>query len=143
MISLAILKQMASENVANLVIDKNAFWEEAPLQKDGAPAQGVWFITRGGSAQNSPKGLNLHSTVDIFVALANKPKTEKVHQDILSWLLKNPTFCELAGSVGGVDYDFTNVRIRPTTTPQNSAITQNHLIVKVVSVNIIYDLKNN
>ena len=140
MITLAILEQMAADEVAGLVIDKNAFWEQAPLQKDGQPASGVWLVTRGGSAMNSPKGLNLRSTVDFYVALANKPKTEAVHAAILDWILKNPCFCELAGSVGGTSYNFSNVRIRPTTTPENYVVTQNNLVVKIASAELVYDI---
>lgn len=142
MITLALLKQMVSDNVANLVVDQNCFWEQAPLQKDGSPASGVWLVTRGGNASNSPKGLNLHSTVDFYVALANKPKTEDVHQQILEWIIRNPCLCRLTGSVGGVTYDYTNVRIRPTTTPQNFVVTQNNLVVKIASAEIIYDINN-
>jgi hypothetical protein len=133
---------MVNDNVAGLVIDKNCFWEQAPLQKDGSPASGVWLVTRGGNASNSPKGLNLRSTVDFYVALANKPKTEEVHQQILKWIIRNPCLCRLTGSVGGATYDYTNVRIRPTTTPQNFVVTQNNLVVKIASAEIIYDINN-
>lgn len=140
MITLALLKKMTDDKVADLVIDKNCFWEQAPLQKDGSPASGVWLVTRGGDASNSPKGLNLHSTVDFYVALANKPKTESVHQKILEWIIQNPSICELVGSVGGTAYSFTNIRIRPTTTPQNFVVTENGLVVKIASAQIIYDI---
>lgn len=140
MITLAILEQMASDQVANLVIDENAFWEQAPLTKDGNPAQGIWLVTRGGDATNSPKGLNLKSTVDFYVAFANKPKTEEIHQKILEWIIANPCLCELSGTVGGTTYSFKNIRVRPTTTPQNYVISQNGLVVKVASANIIYDI---
>lgn len=140
MITLALLKQMVEDEVADLEIDSNCFWEQAPLQKDGKPASGVWLVTRGGNASNSPKGLNLRSTVDIFIALANKPKTEEVHQAILLWLIQNPCFCELTGSVGGTTYSYSNIRVRPTTTPQNVVVTDNNLVVKVASAEIIYDI---
>ena len=142
MITLALLQRMVNDNVAGLVIDKNCFWEQAPLQKDGSPASGVWLVTRGGNASNSPKGLNLRSTVDFYVALANKPKTEEVHQQILKWIIQNPCLCRLTGSVGGATYDYTNVRIRHTTTPQNFVVTQNNLVVKIASAEIIYDINN-
>ena len=142
MITLALLQRMVSDNVADLVIDKNCFWEQAPLQKDGSPASGVWLVTRGGNASRSPKGLNLRSTVDFYVALANKPKTEEVHQQILEWVIQNPSLCRLSGSVGGATYDYTNVRIRPTTTPQNFVVTQNNLVVKIASAEVIYDINN-
>lgn len=141
MITLALLKQMVDDEVANLVIDKNCFWEQAPLQRDGSPASGVWLVTRGGNASNSPKGLNLRSTVDFYVALANKPQTEAVHQQILEWIIANPCICELTGSVGGTTYAYYNVRIRPTTTPQNFVVTQNNLVVKIASAELVYDIK--
>jgi hypothetical protein len=131
---------MVSDGVAGLVIDKNCFWEQAPLQREGAPATGVWLVTRGGNASNSPKGLNLRSTVDFYVALANKPQTEAVHQQILEWLIANPTFCDLSGSVGNTTYSFSNVRVRPTTTPQNTMITNNNLVVKIASAELVYDI---
>lgn len=141
MITLALLEKLVDDGVANLVVDENCFWEQAPLLKNGQPASGVWLVTRGGSANNSPKGLNLRSTVDFYVALANKPKTEAVHQAILEWLIANPCFCELSGSVGGTTYDFTNIRLRPVTTPQNFVVTQNNLVVKIASAEVIYDIK--
>jgi hypothetical protein len=139
MITLALLKQMASDEVADLEIDKSLFWEEMPLQKDGKPATGVWIVTRGGDAGDA-KGRNQRSTVDFYVALANKPKTEAVHQAILRWIIANRCFCELSGTVGDTAYSFTNVRLRPTTTPQNYGSTENGLIVKIASAEVIYDL---
>lgn len=139
MITLALLEQMVQDKVADLTIDKDLFWEEAPLQKDGKPASGVWLVTRGGNAGDA-KGRNLHTTVDFYVALANKPKTEAVHQRILEWIIANQCFCELSGSVGGTTYAFTNVRVRPTVTPQNFGATENGLIVKIASAEVIYDL---
>lgn len=140
MITLALLQQMTSEQVAGLVVDKNCFWEQAPLQSDGAPASGVWLVTRGGSATTSTKGLNLRSTVDFYVAFANKPKTEAVHQQILEWIIANPCFCELTGSVGSTTYSYSNVRVRPTTTPQTTMITANNLVVKIASAELVYDI---
>lgn len=142
MITLAILEQMVNDGVANLTVDKDCFWEQAPLQRDGAPASGVWLVTRGGNAMTSTKGLNLRSTVDFYVAFANKPKTEDVHQQILQWIISNPCFCELAGSVGGTTYSFYNVRLRPTTTPQTTMITGNNLVVKIASAELAYDINN-
>jgi hypothetical protein len=139
MITLALLKQMASDNVADLVIDKDLFWEEMPLQKDGKPANGVWLITRGGTAGDA-KGHNQHCTVDFYVALKNKPKTEAVHLAIQNWLISNKGWCELSGVVGGTTYHYSNIRVRPATTPQNYGSTENGLIVKIASAEFIYDL---
>lgn len=142
MIALAILQQMANDQVAGLALDKDFFWEELPLQKDGKPAQGVWIVTRGGSNINTPKGLNQHSTLDFYVAFANKAKTEAVQAEILEWIRENLSICELSGSVRGGSYQFENIRIWPTTTPQNYGATENGNIVKLASVNVIYDSAN-
>lgn len=139
MITLALFRQMAEDGVAGLVKDQNFFWEEMPLQKDGKPAQGVWLITRSGDASNSPKGLNLKSTVDFYVAMANKAQTEMVQNEILDYLLANPCFCNLSGSVGDISYDYSNIRVRPTATPQNDGVTENGLIVKMASAQLTYD----
>lgn len=141
MITLALFEKMATDGVAGLERNKDFFWEEAPLQKNGKPASGVWIVTRGGSAQDSPKGLNLRTTVDLYVAYANKIQTEKTHLAILNWIIANKGFCELQGTIYGESYDFHNVRIRPVQTPQNDGITENGLIVKVASAELVYDLR--
>ena len=140
MITLAIIKQMADEEVAGLVLDEDFFWEELPLQKDGKPAQGVWLVTRGGSLVNTPKGLNQKTTIDFYVAYQNKAKAEATHEAILAWLRENVAICELSGSVGGSSYSYANIRIRPATTPQNQGVTTNGNVVKMASVDVTYDL---
>lgn len=140
MITLAILNQMEADKIDGVIVDETAFWEQAPLASDGNPLEGIWLVTRGGDASNAPKGHNLHSTVDFYVAFNNKVKAEKVQQDILQWLIKKPSFCELVGSAGGIDYAFYNVRVRPTTTPENYVVSQNGLVVKMASATIIYDI---
>lgn len=142
MIAAALIYEMETEQVADLEIDNNFFWEEMPLQKNGQPAQGVWIVTRGGNMDNSIKGLNLASTLDIYVAFSSKAKTEAVHQEIQTWLSKTKYFCKLQGSIGGTTYSFNNIRLRPTTTPQNYGSTENGLIVKVSSVDVFYDVTN-
>lgn len=99
MITLALLQRMVSDNVADLVIDKNCFWEQAPLQKDGSPASGVWLVTRGGNASRSPKGLNLRSTVDFYVALANKPKTRRYTNKSWSGLYRTHPYAVCPGAL--------------------------------------------
>lgn len=143
MITLALFRQMATDGVAGLVKDQNFFWEEMPLQKNGKPAQGVWLITRSGDASNSPTGLNLKTTVDFYVAMANKAQTEMVLDEIQTYLLEHPCFCELSGSVGDITYAYANIRVRPTTTPQNDGVTENGLIVKMASAQLTYDKSTN
>lgn len=142
MITLAIYKKMLEDKVANLIEGENFFWEEVPLQSDGEPASGVWLITRPGNIQNTRKGLNLRTTVDFYVATEDKVETEVIQQQIRQWLTKNLCFCELSGSIGGTTYSYSNVRVRPTTTPQNNGATENGLIVKVASTELIYDETN-
>lgn len=140
MITLALFEKMAADGVADLIKNENFFWEEMPLQRDGKPAAGVWLITRSGDAAASPKGLNLKTTVDIYVATANKVETEATHQQILEWLIVNPSICYLHGTIGGRNYAFENIRIRPASTPENAGATTNGLIVKIASATLTYDL---
>lgn len=142
MITLALFRKMAEDSVAGLTRNKDFFWEEVPLQHEGKPASGVWLITRPGNISNTRKGLNLRATVDFYVATKNKVKTEAIHQAIRQYLTDHKCFCELSGSVGGTDYHFYNVRVRPATTPQNDGATENGLIVKVASAELVYDEKN-
>lgn len=140
MITIAIFKQMALDNVAGLTADKDFFVEELPLQKDGKPAQGTWLVTRSGSAYNTPKGLNQHSTIDFYVAYANKAKGDDIQQKIMSWIRANRVICSLSGTVGGSSYSFSNIRINPATTPQNMGATENGNIVKLASADVTYDI---
>ena len=139
MITLAILQKMVADGVAGLQQDKTIFWEEAPLQKNGEPAQGVWIVTRGGSLAGTPHGLNQNAIADFYVAFADKTKTESTLHEIR----KNLGICELSGTVGDSRYSFTNIRIRPTASPSNSGVTSNGLIVKVASAEIYYDQPTN
>ena len=142
MITLAILQKMAADGVAGLEQDKNFFWEELPLQKNGEPAQGVWIVTRGGALNNTPKGLNQRSIADFYVAMADKTKTEATLRDILDWIRKNLSICEASGTVGGSRYAYQNIRIRPTASPANYGATTNGMIVKMASAEIYYDQIN-
>lgn len=144
MITLALFQQMKKDRVANLIGEegdsqRDFYWEEMPVTREGKFPEGVWLVTRGGSTQDSRKGLNLHTTVDFYVAFENKTKTEWVQGEILGYLMTHRCFCELTGSSGDINYSFSNVRIRPTQTPQNAGVTPNGLIVKVASAEIIYD----
>lgn len=142
MITLGLFEQMAQDGVAGLTRNKDFFWEEMPLQRDGSPAQGVWLVTRQGDLTTSQNGLNLVSIVDFYVGFSNKVRTEAVHTAILQWLLQNKCICELSGTVGGTTYSYSNVRIRPTTTPENGGATENGTIVKIASARLVYDINN-
>lgn len=148
MITLALYNKMLEDKVADLNGDesdpkRNFYWEEAPLQENGNPARGVWLVTRAGNISNSRKGLNLRTTVDFYVAMKDKVKTELIHREIRQWIIRNQCFCELSGSHRNITYHFENVRIRPAETPQNDGATENGLIVKVASATLVYDEVNN
>lgn len=138
MITAAILIKLTTDT-QGLTLDQNAFWEEAPLQRDGTPAQGVWLVTRGGN-QTTGRGTNQLTTMDFYVAFKDKTKTEKTIQAISEWIRSNQTICELSGTVGDSRYNFTNIRIRPATTPTNYGATENGLIVKMASAQVYYDI---
>lgn len=148
MITLALFDRMVEEQVAGLIggddaEGRNFFWEEAPLTIEGKYsklASGVWLITRPGNISQSSKGLNLRTTVDFYVAFKDKIRIEEVHQAIRHWLTENRYICKLSSRPGdSTNYQFSNVRIRPTTTPQNNGVTENGLFIKVASAELVYD----
>lgn len=148
MITLALFDRMVEEQVAGLIgaddaEERNFFWEEAPLTRDGQYdklASGVWLITRPGNIDQTKKGLNLRTTVDFYVAFKNKIRIEEVHQAIRHWLTQNKYICSLRSRPGDTtNYQFSNIRIKPTTTPQNNGITENGLFIKVASALLVYD----
>ncbi len=148
MITLALYRQILKDGVADLHEgqrgegeddSRNFFWEEAPLQVDGEPASGVWLVSRGGDISGSRKNLNLRTTVDFYIATKDKVTTEQIHQEIYRYLAKTMYFCELSEDADDLKYHFSNVRIRPTSTPENAGATENGLIVKVASCLLVYD----
>lgn len=140
MITLAIFEQMVKDGVADLTKDENFFLEEAPLQQNGNPAQGVWLVTRAGQASRT--GFNSRSTIDFYVAFKNKVRIDNVLAEIERWIRTNKCFCELKNEDiegTGFSYVYNNVRISPTTTPNTDGVTENGLIVKMASVLVVYD----
>lgn len=152
MITLALYQQMLKDGVAGLHEGQrkgnqddayNFFWEEAPLQVDGRPASGVWIVSRGGDISQSHRNLNLRTTVDFYIATKDKVTTESIHQQIRQYLTNNLCFCKLSNDADGVKYQFSNVRIRPASTPENAGATENGLIVKIASAQLVYDDETN
>lgn len=140
MITLALFQHMAEQKVAGLVADENFFYDEMPMQRDGKPASGVWVITRSGTTGNSSRPLNVRSIADFYIAMSNKATAAAIHAQIMDWVTKTKYICDLSGSVGGVAYHFANVRMRVTATPANVGITENGFLVKMISVQLIYDI---
>lgn len=152
MITLALYQQMLKDGVASLHEGqrkgnqddaRNFFWEEAPLQVDGKPASGVWIVSRGGDISATHRGLNLRTTVDFYIATRDKTITEQIQQQIRQYLTKNICFCQLSSDADGEKYQFSNVRIRPASTPENAGATENGLIVKIASALLVYDDETN
>ena len=139
MITLALLEQMAKDGGAGLTKNKDFFWEELPLPRDGKVPTGVWLVTRPGTLTNARKGLNLRTTVDFYVVMESKVRTEEIQMKIRKYLETHLCFCKLSGSVGNTSYSYSNVRVRPTSTPQNMGATENNLIVKMASAELVYD----
>lgn len=143
MITYAIMKAIAAAGTAGLTIDKDFYWEQEPLQANGKPAQGAWLLSRGGSNVDTTKGLNQRVTIDIYVAYNDKTTTETTLKAIADWIRNNRVICELNGTVSGSSYAFTNIRITPATTPQNVGLNAtNGQVIKTVSADIVFDIKN-
>lgn len=146
MITRAIFDQMISDNVAGLVADSNFFIDEAPLQKNGKPAKGVWLVERSGTIAPTVKLLNRQSIVDFYVAFNDKTEIDSTLTAIQQWMANwnSRGVCELSGGVDGTSYGYKvqNVRIWPEATPENQGITENGLLVKMASARVIYDAED-
>lgn len=145
MITRAIFDQMINDGVANLDADSNFYLDEAPLQSNGKPAEGVWLIERAGSATPTVRRNNQSTVIDFYVGFKDKTKIDSSLKAILDWLASwnGRGICTISGSVDGTttgeQYSVSNVRIWMTATPSNQGQTENGIIVKMASAQVFYD----
>lgn len=139
MITLSILKSLANAGFGT--IDTDLFLEEASLNSEGKPKNGVWIVTRGSSVSR----LNTEiQSFDIYSRYANKLTGHKKLEDILEWLREAyGDVCTLPAVAPYTTQAYKNVRIMPTSSIENAGSDENGLIVRVISFDIYYTKENN
>lgn len=134
MISLHIAKLLADEGFGTL--DTDIFWEEAPLDQQGNPREGVWVVTRGAAVDRLTNG---YQAFDIYARYANKLTTHQKLEDILEYLKE--AFSEVCDLPLVPPYSmerYIDCSIQPTSSVDNVGTDENEKIVKVISGEIRY-----
>lgn len=138
MIALHILKLLQDEGFGT--IDTDLFFEEAPLDGNGVPKQGVWIVERGTAVDR----FNTQTqNFDIYSRYTNKLTGYKKLQDILDYLQE--AFSEVCTLPIVPPYSsevYENVRIQPTSSVENAGIDENAKIVRVISGVVQYQKAN-
>ena len=88
MITLHIAQLLSEEGFGTLALTGNEtnpeiFWEEASLDRQGNPRNGVWVVTRPSEVSRLNTGVQ---SFDIYARYPNKIKTHQKLKDILSYL---------------------------------------------------------
>lgn len=134
MVTLHLAKLLADEGFGT--IDTDLFWEEASLDSQGDPKEGVWVVTRGSAIDRFNSSIQ---AFDIYARYANKITTQQKLQDILDyfWEIQGEN-CTLPTVPPYSNIQYTNVRIFPTSSIENAGTDDNGKIVKVISGEIRY-----
>lgn len=136
MVTLHLAKLLSDEGLGTL--DSDLFWEEAPIDSDGRPLDGMWIVPRGVplTRQNATV-----QAFDIFSRYANKVTGSKKLQAILSYLTDAyGEVCELP-TVPPYSTDlYYNVRLIPTSGIENVGSDAQDKVVRVISGQVQFNL---
>ena len=134
MIALHILKLL--ENKGFGTIDTDLFFEEATLDGNGVPRQGIWIVERGTDVNR----FNYQTqNFDIYARYTNKTTGYKKLEARLDYLQED--YCEVCELPTVPPYSstvYTNVRLEPTSSVENAGVDENGKIVRVISGTVQY-----
>lgn len=135
MIALNILKLLEESGFGT--IDTDLFFEEAPLNSQGIPKEGVWIVERGTAVTRFN-----HQTqnFDIYSRYTNKLTGYKKLEAILDYLQEAyDGVCTLPTVPPHSSAIYENVRIVPTSSVENVGTDDNNKIVRVISGTVTYE----
>ena len=134
MIALHILKLLEDEGFGT--IDTDLFFEEAPLDGQGKPKQGVWIVERGTAVSRLNHRVQ---NFDIYSRYTNKLTGYKKLEAILDFLQEAyGDVCELPAVPPYSSTVYENVSIEPTSSVENVGTDSNDKIVRVISGTVRY-----
>ena len=135
MITLHILKLLEDEGFGT--IDTDLFWEEAALDGNGEPKQGLWIVTRGAPINR----FNVTTQAfDIYSRYSNKKTGYKKLEEILGFLQQAyGEVCELPTVPPHSLTTYSNVSIAPTSGVESVGADENNKIVRVISGEVKYE----
>lgn len=135
MIALHILKLLADEGFGT--IDTDMFFEEAPLNGQGVPKEGVWIVERG---TDVTRFTTQTQNFDIYARYTNKTTGYKKLEAILDYLQEAyGDVCELPTVPPYSTTEYKNVRITPTSSVENVGTDENNKVVRVISGSVQYE----
>ena len=134
MIALHILKLLEEERFGT--IDVNLFFEEAPLNKQGVPKDGIWIVERGTPVSRVNSNIQ---NFDIYARYTDKLTGYQKLDEILEFLrLAYGEVCDLPLAPPYSDIQYTNVSIIPTSSVENIGTDENNKIVRAISGQVQY-----
>lgn len=135
MIALHILKLLADEGFGT--IDTDMFFEEAPLNGQGVPKEGVWIVERGASVTR----FNTQTqNFDIYSRYTSKLTGYQKLEAILEYLQEAyGEVCDLPTVPPYSETEYKNVRITPTSSVENVGTDENNKVVRVISGSVQYE----
>lgn len=139
MIALHILKLL--ENNGFGVIDTDLFFEDAPLDNNGVPIQGVWIVSRGTGVTRLNIG---NQNFDIYSRYTNKLTGAIKLENILTFLKEAyGDVCTLPTVPPHSFTEYYDVIIEPTSGVENAGTDEQDKVVRVISGNVKYKIMEN
>lgn len=139
MVTLHLLKLLEDNGFGT--IDTDLFFEEAPLDANGVPKQGVWIVTRGSEVTRLNVG---NQNFDIYSRYTNKLTGGIKLENILTFLKEAyGDVCTLPTVPPYSLTEYYNVTITPTSGVENAGTDEQDKVVRVISGNIRFNKKEN
>lgn len=134
MITLHIAKLLADEGFGTL--DTDIFWEDAPLDSNGNPKDGVWIVPRGAEVNR----FTIHTQqFDIYSRNKNKVTGSKKLEDILNYLQTAfEEVCELPTVPPHSLTRYYDVTITPVSSIENVGTDDQKKVVRVISGQVTF-----
>lgn len=128
MISLSLAKWLADEGFGTL--DDDIFWEEAALDANGKPKDGIWVVTRGAIVTR----FSTSQGFDIYSRFTNKLSGSQKLEAILERLQEAyGDVCTLPAVEPYSGTQYENVRLFTVTGIENVGTDDQDKVVRVIS----------
>lgn len=136
MISLHIAKWLEEEGFGT--VDTDIFWEDAPLDGQGNPKNGIWVVPRGSA---DTRFTNVQQ-FDIYSRYTNK-LTGSQKLEAISQRIKEAygDTCELPTVPPYSLIEYYNVMFQPVSGVQNVGTDEQDKVVRVISAEIQFNIR--
>ena len=137
MVTLHVAQWLADQGLGTL--DTTIFWEDVTLDAKGKPKDGIWVVSRGSTLTR------FNTTVqqfDVYSRFANKITGSQKLETVLEKIKEAyGDVCELPTVPPYSSTEYVNVRFIPLSGIENVGMDEQGKIVRVVSAEIQYNIK--